>query len=420
MSLTSALNSAVSALTAQSAAIASVSENIANASTTAYKTSDVSFRDLITGSSDSGLSSGTVAFSTTQNMTSQGALTATDSSTDIAITGGGFFVVAEATDDTASAFQYSRNGSFSTDKNGYLINSEGYYLLGQKTDANGNVIASNSTDLNSLEPVNTTTISGSAKATTEVSLTANLPADATTLSTFTTASEIFDSLGISSTINQTWTKTGANTWTVDLADPYLTSDSSVSTGTTSPSTLTLTFNNDGSFASTTPDPLDVTVTGFSTGAADAAFTLDLSGLTQYSSNSTTPGIESFASDQDGVRYGKLSSISIDDGGLVTAAFDNGLRQPIYQIPIATFSNPEGLTHVNGTVYDENQNAGTVSLRQPGDGNAGTITGNALESSTTDTSAEFNRMIVAQQAYSAAAQVISTTKSMFDTLISSVR
>jgi len=427
MSLFSALNSAVSGLQAQSAAISSVSQNIANASTTAYKTSEIDFQSLVTGNTTStGYSSGGVVFSSRIDASSQGQIQSTDSGTDIAINGKGYFVVSDAVDNQPSGYNYSRNGSFSTDANGYLVNSEGYYLLGQKTDQNGNVTATNSNDLNSLTPVNTTDISGSAKATTKVSLQANLPADANTGDSYTTAFEIYDSLGVSQTINETWTKTAANTWTLGLSNPVYTSDSTVTSGTLSPSSIDITFNGDGTLASTNPSPITVSITGYTTGANDQNFTLDLGtagnkdGLTQYTSTSTNPSVDITKVDQDGVRYGKLSSISIADSGLVTAKFDNGLSQPIYQIPIATFANPAGLTHINGTVFDENEAAGNYNLHDPKEGDAGAIVSSALEQSTTDTSAEFDKMIVAQQAYSASAKVISTTNDMFTTLMNAIR
>lgn len=434
MSLFSALNSAVSGLKAQSTALAAVSQNIANASTTAYKTTSVSFESLVTGGSGStAKASGSVTTNVYQNMTEQGQITSTDSATNIAIDGDGFFVVSDSLDNTPSAYNYSRNGDFSTDASGYLINSEGYYLLGQKTDEDGNVLAINNNDLNSLEPIDVSSISGSAQATAEVTFDLNLPADADINDTFTTSFELFDSLGVSHTVTQTWEKTNTNEWTLSLSDPYLTDDDTMtSTGTISPSTIVIEFDGDGNLStvdgSTTSGSPSITITGFSasTGANDSTFTLDLGtigrtdGLTQYSSNTTEPDIEISLIDSDGVRYGQFSSLEIDDTGLVTALFDNGLRQAIYQIPIATFSNPGGLTHVNGTIYDENQDAGNYNLRAPGEGSAGTIVSSALELSMTDTSEEFNKMIVAQQAYSSAAQVISTTSDMFDTLISAVR
>lgn len=425
MSLSSALNASVSGLKAQSTALAAVSQNIANASTTAYKTTDVSFQSLITGgTSGSSKASGSVTTSVYQNMDAQGQITATSSGTNIAINGSGFFVVSDSLDNTPSAYNYSRNGDFSTDADGYLINSEGYYLLGQKTDENGNVLAVNNSDLNSLEPIDVTSISGSAKATSEVTLDLNLPADAEVGDAFTTSFEMFDALGVSHTVTQTWTKTAANEWELSLSDPAETSNLGTSSGTITPSTISITFDGDGNLASYSTN--SISVAGFSTGASDSAFTIDFGtvggtdGLTQFSSNTDEPSIEISLIDSDGVRYGQLSSIEIDDAGLVTALFDNGLRQTIYQIPIATFSNPGGLTHINGTVYDENQNAGNYNLRLPGQGTAGTIVASALEMSMTDTSEEFNKMIVAQQAYSSSAQVISTVSDMFDTLISAVR
>ena len=101
-------------------------------------------------------------------------------------------------------------------------------------------------------------------------------------------------------------------------------------------------------------------------------------------------------------------------------FDNGLRQPVYQIPIATFPNPNGLTQVAGSVYDENQLAGILNLQKPTVGNAGAIVSKALEGSATDISEEFNKLIVAQQAYSAAAQIITTVRNLNDTLNQAIR
>lgn len=425
MSLSSALNASVSALKSQGTALAAVSQNIANASTTAYKTTSVSFESLVTGgSSSSAKASGAVTTSVFQNMTQQGQISTTSTSTNIAIDGSGFFVVSDSLENTPSAYNYSRNGEFTADADGYLINNEGYYLLGQKTDENGNVLAVNSNDLNSLEPIDVASISGSAKATSEVTFDLNLPADAADNDTFQTSFELFDALGVSHTVTQSWEKTAANAWTLTLSDPAQTSDLSTSSGTISPSTIDITFDGDGNLASYTGNA--ITITGFNTGATNSSFTVDLGtigrtdGLTQYASNTDTPGIEISLIDSDGVRYGQLSSIEIDDAGLVSALFDNGLRQTIYQVPVATFPNPGGLTHINGTVYDENQNAGNYNLRLPGEGSAGTIAAGALEMSMTDTSEEFNKMIIAQQAYSSAAQVVTTVSDMFDTLIAAVR
>jgi flagellar hook protein FlgE len=425
MSLSSALSTAVSGLSAQSLALAAISENIANSSTTAYKTKEVDFQSLVTGAMGSAKSTSSVVAKSSQALNVGGVISSTSTSTNVAIDGSGFFVVSADPSDTSSDLVYSRNGSFTTDADGYLVNSEGYYLQGLPTDADGNVLASNPSDLSSLQAINFNSIGGTAKATSTESMAANLPADATTGDDFTTSMEVIDSLGVSHTVGQTWTKTGDNTWSLALSNPTLTSDTTTTSGVISPSTVTVTFNTDGSLASTDPSPVSLSITGFSTGAATSTIDLNLGtvggtdGLTQFASTSSTLSITP-TFEQDGANYGELAGITVDAQGLVTANFDNGVSLAIYQIPVATFSNPNGLTHVSGTVYDENTNAGQVHVNLPGDGSSGTLVASALEGSTTDIATEFNKMIIAQQAYSAASQVITTTKDMFDTLIQAVR
>lgn len=434
MSLNSALNASVTGLRAQGAAISAVSENIANASTTAYKTRGISFTSLVTGNQTSqGLTSGGVLFKTFQNINRQGLIQATDSGTDISVNGNGFFVVTDDTLAQPSGYTYTRNGNFKTDSDGFLINNEGYYLLGQRTDDQGNVISTSSNDLNSLVPIDVNSISGTAQATTEVRFDLNLPADAANASTFNNSIEIFDALGVSHTIGITWTKVAANSWTATFATPVQTNTGLPSAvldtdaGTAgNQNSIAVTFNGNGSVASFTPAIPHFDLSAFTTGAVNSAIDLDFgtvgqtNGLTQFSSNTTVPNLEIFLIDQDGVRFGQLSGVTIADSGLVTAFFENGVRLPFFQVPIATFPNPNGLTHINGTVYDENEAAGNYNLRLPGQGNAGSIVANALEQSTTDTSEEFNKMIIAQQAYSSAAQVVSTVDEMFQELISAVR
>ncbi len=434
MSLNSALNASVTGLRAQAAAISAVSENIANASTTAYKTRGIAFTSLVTGNQTSqGLSGGGVLFDSYQNINAQGLIQATDSGTDIAINGNGFFVVTDDVLNQPSGYTYTRNGNFRTDADGFLINNEGYYLLGQRTDQQGNVISTSSNDLNSLVPIDVNTVSGTAQATGQVRFDLNLPADAAATDTFNNSIEIFDALGVSHTIGITWTKVAANSWTATFANPVQTNTGLASavldtdTGTAGvQNTIAITFNGDGSVASFNPAITSLDLTAFTTGAANSTVALDLGtagltdGLTQFSSNTSIPQLEIFLIDQDGVRFGQLSGIVIDDTGLVTAFFENGVRLPFFQVPVATFPNPNGLTHINGTVYDENEKAGNYNLRLPGQGNAGSILASSLEQSTTDTSEEFNKMIVAQQAYSSAAQVVSTVDQMFQELISAVR
>jgi flagellar hook protein FlgE len=224
-----------------------------------------------------------------------------------------------------------------------------------------------------------------------------------------------------------------------LSNPTLTSNPSVSTGDTiTPAAINVTFDSNGVLVQTdvggvptSPLTLDINGAGgpganLSTGAAPSTFTFNVGtlgktdGVTQLDSSSSTPTLGNPSFTQDGALYGQLSTVTIDKNGLVTAAFDNGVKLPVYQIPLATFPNPNGLTPVSGTTYSENQSAGNVGLRMPGQGGAGTLEASAIEGSTTDIAGEFNKMIVAQQAYSAASQVVTTVKSMFDTLTSAMR
>jgi flagellar hook protein FlgE len=426
MSLSSAMSTAVSGLTAESLALSTISKNIANASTTAYKTSATDFQSLLTGYTASDTSGGSVTAKAMQNLSQQGQIASTSTGTNIAIDGSGFFVVASSAASPASDFAYTRNGSFTTDNSGNLVNDSGYYLEGFPTDAAGKVLAANSSDLSNLRPINLNTIGGTAKATTQIKMAANMPANAAIGAAFSTSTTSVDSLGVSHTIGQTWTKTAANTWTLALANPVLTSDPTTTSGAVSPSSVTVTFDTSGVLASTNPTPVTLTLSGLSTGAADSTIDLNLGtvgktdGVTQFSSSSTTPAIGNPSFTEDGAVYGQLTGVTIDGKGLVTASFDNGVKLPVYQIPLATFPNPNGLSAISGTVFSESQTAGNVSLKMPGDSSAGAIQASALEGSTTDIAGEFNKMIVAQQAYSAASQVVSTVKNMFDTLSTAIR
>ncbi len=425
MSLSAALSTAVSGLTAQSRALSAISANIANSSTTAYKTTDVYFQTLVSGAQGSATSTSAVTAKTSQGMSVQGTISSTSTATNVAIQDAGFFVVTADPTGAASEDMYTRNGSFEKDADGYLVNTEGYYLMGWPTDADGTVLASNTNDLTGLSAINLSSIGGTAKATSTIEMTANVPADAAVGAAYTTSMQLIDSLGVSHTVGQTWTKTADNTWALTLSDPVLTSDGVTASGTVSGGPYTVTFNTDGSLGSVSP-ALDFSVTGFSSGAADSDITLDIGdiggtdGVTQYASTSSTLGLENVSTEQDGALYGELSGISIDSTGLVTANFDNGISLAIFQIPIATFSNPNGLTLVSGTTYDENTAAGQVHLNLPSEGGAGSLVASALEGSTTDIASEFNKMIIAQQAYSAASQVVSTAGDMFDTLMQAVR
>lgn len=448
MSLTSALYSSVAGLQAQSRQLSAISENIANTSTTAYKNREVHFEALVTNSynSASRFATGSVTTDMYQDIDEQGLIEQTGGTTEMAINGEGFFVVSDDTNNRPEEYQYTRNGDFEVDNEGFLVNNEGYYLYGQALDANGDIITDNTNDLTGLEPVNVNAVTGTASATSQVTIDANLPADLDlgnppTNYPYNSTVEVFDSLGVSHSLDISWERTATNSWQASLSDLYLTGDNTkASTGTIDTgdgdNLITLEFNGDGTLALADGDgdglhddggvSLEITGLNASTGAndfiGDDLLTLDLGtpnntdGISQFAANTAEPDLEISLIDQDGIRYGELSGYQVAEDGIITALFDNGLQQPIYQLQIATFPNPNGLTHVNGTVYDENQLAGAVNINNPGDGKAGSLAPNSLELSNADTTEEFNKMIIAQQAYSASSQVLSTADEMFQTLI----
>jgi flagellar hook protein FlgE len=427
MSLSGALSSAISGLAAQSTALSMISDNISNADTTGYKTTSALFDDLVTASSSAtAYSSGGVTVSGRANITQQGLLATTTTATNVAIQGTGFFAVTDALSNGTT--YYTRNGAFTTDSSGYLVNN-GYYLEGWRTDSSGNIVGSESAS--NLEPVNTEVAATSASASTKTTFDLNLPADATdntsatstptSGSTFTSSMTVYDSLGNPASIEVTWTKSSTtNQWSATFADPTSTSDTSTTTGTiTSGSPVTLTFGTDGTLSSTSPSPATLGVS-WNDGASASTITLDMSSITQKASGETTPSVDVTSINSDGYAYGTLSSISVGKNGMVDATYSNGQTIPIYQLAVATFTAPDSLSAHSDGIYSATVDSGTATLQTSGANGAGTIYGSELESSTTDTSGQFSNMISAQQAYSAASQVITTVDKMYDTLISAMR
>jgi len=430
MSLLGAMNSAVTALKSQSTALAIISDNLSNSSTTGYKANTTSFKTLVTQSySGTSYASGGVSASVRQNITNQGVISATSNSTDLALDGDGFFVVTYGT--TGEETMFTRNGEFEIDANGFMCIGN-YYLQGWETDSDGNVISGSTNSSSTLEDVNVNRFTGTAEATTEEVIQANLPADAAVGDTVTATMEVFDSLGVSHTVTMSYEKTAANEWELSFSNPVLSSDTSSTSGTTTGGPFTLTFT-DGALSTITDSTgtatdLEIGISGFTTGAsAITSISVDIGqsdggtgSLTQYSSNSDDPDISITSISGDGVEYGAMSSVEIDNTGVIWAHFDNGMDVAIYKVAVADFPNANGLEVANGGIYRQTANSGDFTLHEAGEDGVATITASALESSTVDTSDEFTRMIAAQQAYGAASQVISTCSDMFDDLMAAVR
>jgi len=247
MSLYGALFSGVSGLQAQSSAMGAIADNVTNVNTVGYKSTQVNFQTLVTKQASlTKYSAGGVQSKPRQGVDVQGLLQSTTSSTDIAISGNGFFIVNEAgTPSTGDIYGYSRAGSFRVDKEGNLQNTSGYYLQGwplqtwdnstqavqktiggdtymkayQNTAGDTVYINDNIVDNTNLRPLNLKTIGGTAVASTTISMGANLPSSANVGQSHKTDVLIYDSLGAPHNINHTWTKRASNSWDLSVVPP---------------------------------------------------------------------------------------------------------------------------------------------------------------------------------------------------------
>ncbi len=184
---------------------------------------------------------------------------------------------------------------------------------------------------------------------------------------------------------------------------------------TTAGTPAITF--DGNGVPTVFNAANVEVNGYASGALDSTMALTLGGLGK------SDGLTQFAGDynvlfinQNGVQFGTFSGVSISDKGLVTALFDNGETLPIYQIPVVTFTNYNGLQGRTGNVYVGSNESGPPVLRVAKSGATGSIASGALENSTVDIGTEFTNMIITQRAYSATTRIITTADDMLDELV----
>lgn len=413
MSLYGALYAGVSGLSAQANAIGIISDNIANVNTVGYKGTSARFSTLVTQQATQTLHSpGGVKSQPFNHIDQQGLLQASASATDIAIAGNGFFVVNEsANPGVGDEYLFTRAGSFFPNQNGDLVNTAGFFLQGYNL-ANGPATTSAST-VTGLETVNVADLAGSATRTSEIEIGLNLPSTAAVGDTETLTIQVFDSLGNSHDLDLVFEKTADNAWDITPQDPTLTSSGAASGNVTS-GAGSITFV-DGLPATITMPDIDITWTiGGATNssiAVDAGALGQPNGITQFSGEFTVR-----KSNQNGVSFGNFSGVSISEEGIVTALFDNGETLDIYQLPIATFQSPNGLSAESGNVYQQTSRSGPFLLNLPQLGGAGTVAPSSLEASTVDLADEFTNMIVVQRAYSASAEIITTADEMLEELI----
>lgn len=426
MSITSALQTGVSGLQANSTAVGGISENIANANTVGYRRG---FTHMVTTTASGGQGSGVLSVSAVEELdiSTAGGLVSTTSNTDMAVSGNGFFVVSVNPNETVQTnYMLTRAGSFLPDENGDLVNAAGFYLAGFPYDTEGSIGSIDRSGFNQMETVNVNNIALSAAGTTEIAVLGNLPAEETDVTTagdpYLTSSEYFTDLGSSERLSFSWQPTTTkNTWEITLS-----TDEGGDLGT-----VTVEFDDSGSLAGS---PLAYS-NATSSASAPEAFSFDeTTGIMTVTLNvgtdpqsidipfgepGTFEGISQFSGDfsqsfeRNGSSVGSPVRVEIDEDGTLNGVFDNGLRRALYEIPVVTVANPNGLLEVRGNAYTISGDAGAMYAGEANSGQTGALTSGALEGSNVDIAEEMTDLIKVQRAFSSNAKVITTVDQMME-------
>ncbi len=412
-------------MAAQSDRLGAVSDNIANVSTHGYKKSSTEFSTFVLDAGISEYQSGSVQSNIRHAVSQQAGFDYTSSSTDLAIAGAGFFVVAGQNGQPV----LTRAGSFVKDGNGNLVNGAGFKLLGYPSDGGSTGVANGFTGL---VPVNLTSLALQANPSTEGTLSLNLPAAATAVTvpappalsplpsantagatpTAKTSLVVYDSLGKEVTLDLYTTKTGTNTWEIAAYDRSTASSATAPFPYSSAAlaTANLTFNPaTGALAAASPNSLSLTV------PSGAALKIDLSQTSQLAADYTV-----LAAQANGNAPSEVDRVDISSAGVLSAVYKNGSRIAAYQVPIADVVSPDNLETLAGNVYSATSTSGVVQLGAASSGGKGSILSSALEKSTVDLASELTTMIEAQKNYTANSKVFQTGTELLDVLVGLAR
>nr|WP_295707397.1 flagellar hook protein FlgE [uncultured Halomonas sp.] len=406
---------ALSGLNAQQQKLGAVGNNIANSQTVGFKSSNVQFADVY---AQSRIGLGTRVSGVLQDF-SQGNIESTNRNMDLAIAGEGFFRFQQPNGEVG----YSRNGQLTMTANGDLVNAQGAQIMGYAADANGNVqaggdVAALTVDAGALP----------ASATTELSVELNLdsgeealdPAafDATDAATynFQTNATIYDSQGNARNLTMYFIKDSGNVnqWEIrgrvnggpQGAEEYGPFDLG-----------SLEFNQSGVLIDDESEPLTLNALlpdsefGGANQFAELNVDLAFDGSTQFAEPSTVSDTA-----QNGYTAGSLVGITIEDDGTVMRNYSNEESRAAGQIAMVSFRNPEGLNPVGDNLWTATGASGQELVGAPGTGQRGLIEANAIETSNVDMAGELVDMIVAQRAYQANSQTISTQDELLQTII----
>ncbi|BEV07898.1 MULTISPECIES: flagellar hook protein FlgE [unclassified Methylophilus] len=403
----------LSGLNATSQQLSVIGNNVANANTVGFKQSTSKFSDVYAASLNGGgatqIGIGTKLAKVSQEFT-QGNITNTNNTLDVAINGNGFFIMSQN-----GVVTYTRNGQFEMDKDGYIVNSEGKRLRGNSAD---NLEGSSPVDIqintSDLPPKTSTQVTGklnlnSDSPVIDQSVKPFNPSDATTY-TNSTSITVYDALGNSHTVQNYFVKTAANTW-----QTYTTADGSVvppKANASDPYTATGTikFTTSGAYDTANSTALNVSFTP-SSGAAAVNLKLDYTASTQYGSGFSVNKLA-----QDGYTSGRIANFSIGSDGIIVGRYSNGQSQALGRVVLANFVNPNGLRSLGGNQWQSSFDSGEALIGAPGSSTLGVLQSSAVEDSNVDLTAELVNMIMAQRVYQANSQTIKTQDQVLQTLV----
>jgi len=433
MTISSSLNASVAGLSANASRLATISDNIANASTFGYRRVETSFDSLVVSGNGGNYAAGGVRSTTERLIDQGGSLTTTENPTDLAVRGRGFIPVAEnseiAVGNGNPQMLLTSTGSFRTDADGRLVTASGLTLLGWPAGPDGAVPSFPRDTSDGLVPVQVNVNQLTGEPTTEVNLGINLPATETDAGATGTpqdlAVEYFDNLGRSENLDVTFTPQvpasgTSNAWTMTLRDSAsggaavgeyqlefedsraaggtLLGVTTVSGGPYDPATGNLIVNVDGG-------PMEISIG--KPGTSD--------GLTQLSDSFAPLSIS-----KDGSPVGNMVSVDVDENGFVNATFDTGATRTIFQVPLVDLPNPNGMVALDRQTYRPSIDSGSFFLWDAGDGPTGDMVSFAQQESATDVARELTDMIQTQRAYSSNARVVQTVDEMLQETTNIIR
>lgn len=414
--------SGLTGLSAYANALNIVGNNLANINTTAFKSSFINFEDLVTATFGGTATSASgnpmqiglgVLPNSISGIFTQGSIQSTSEATNVALEGNGFFIVGDTVDDRF----YTRSGNFSFNSEGYLINSSGKYVLGYtERDANGDIITSGA-----LDRIYMPSSSLSApEATTFIQMFANLNVRDDVGDTFSASVTIYDSKGAPHTVTIDFTHNGLvggnDQWAYSASLP----GADVEPPQATPYVLgtgTVEFDGSGTLVVPAAD-VAFTTPQFSNGADPMTFTWEIydddgvPSITGYPIASATS-----STNTDGYPPGNLTSLMVDQDGLIQGVFDNGQVEQMGQLAIATFNNSQGLLRLGSNLFSETNASGAPSIGAANTGGRGSVTGSALESSNVDIATEFTNMLVFERGYQANSRIITTSDEVIQEALS---